>query len=186
MGEAGGAAAAQLALLQQEAGYRVRDHFSGALAFAPIPSSSRSVVARSAAMPFWSCAIDLTPFADLGSLSMFRSFLFRRQSEIAFRSMVPHIEFGAMSRYTTFRGAPIKLSVMKLFRCRKRHPAASRYRRRRGPSPAPWTARRRPIGAWRRSLRQPSRSRRWSNVRRHERSDEANRSRARSNGHAVR
>ena len=104
MGEAGGAAAAQLTLLQQEAGYRVRDHFSGALAFAPIPSSSRSVVARSAAMPFWSCAIDLTPFADLGSLSMFRSFLFRRQSEIAFRSMVPHIEFGAMCRDTRLFG----------------------------------------------------------------------------------
>ena len=104
MGEAGGAVAAQLTLLQQEAGYRVRDHFSGALAFAPIPSSSRSVVARSAAMPFWSCSIDLTPFADLGSLSMFRSFLFRRQSEIAFQSMVPHIEFGAMCRDTRLFG----------------------------------------------------------------------------------
>jgi hypothetical protein len=104
MGEAGGAAATQLTLLQQEAGYRVRDHFSGALAFAPIPSSSRSVVARSAAMPFWSCSIDLTPFADLGSLSMFRSFLFRRQSEIAFQSMVPHIEFGAMCRDTRLFG----------------------------------------------------------------------------------
>ena len=88
----------------KEAGYRVRDHFSGALAFAPIPSSSRSVVARSAAMPFWSCSIDLTPFADLGSLSMFRSFLFRRQSEIAFRSMVPHIELGAMCRDTRLFG----------------------------------------------------------------------------------
>ena len=65
---------------------------------APIATSRRSVVARSAPMPFSSCPIDLTPLVDLGSVSISRSFRFRRHSAIAFQGMafLPVIYQGIM------------------------------------------------------------------------------------------
>ena len=51
------------------------------------------MVARSAPMLFSSCPIDLTPLADLGSVSISRSFRLRRQSRIAFQGMIPRTDF---------------------------------------------------------------------------------------------
>src|SRR6266699_241613 len=55
---------------------------------APIARSKRSVVARSAAIPFSSCPTDLNPLVDRGSCSISRSIFFRRHSWIAFQNIV--------------------------------------------------------------------------------------------------
>ena len=47
---------------------------------APMARSKRSVVARSAAIPFSSCPIDLHPFAERGSFNISRSVFFWRHS----------------------------------------------------------------------------------------------------------
>src|SRR5437762_1235640 len=50
---------------------------------APMVRSRRSVVARSASIPFSSWPIDLNPFWDRGSFSIARSFAFLRDSKNA-------------------------------------------------------------------------------------------------------
>ena len=60
---------------RSQSGLRV--HSSAPSAFrAPILRSNRSVVERSAAMPFSSCPVDLNPLADRGSFSIARSLRF--------------------------------------------------------------------------------------------------------------
>ena len=54
---------------------------------APIARSKRSVVARSAAIPFSSWPDDLNPLAERGSLSISRSFRFCRHSWIALQTI---------------------------------------------------------------------------------------------------
>src|SRR5260370_32418681 len=66
----------------------VRVHSSDASDFlAPIARSKRSVVARSAPMPFSSCPTERNPLVARGSFSIARSVLFWRHSEIAFQGM---------------------------------------------------------------------------------------------------
>src|SRR4051812_16942482 len=57
---------------------------------APMVRSKRSVVARSAAIPFSSCPIDLHPFADRGSFNMSRSAFFWRHSMKAWRPVTSY------------------------------------------------------------------------------------------------
>ena len=62
-----------------------KDHSSAISDFlAPMVRSRRSVVARSASMPFSSWPIDLNPLSDRGSFSIARSFAFLRDSKNAF------------------------------------------------------------------------------------------------------
>jgi hypothetical protein len=64
-------------------------HSSDSVDFlAPMARSSRSVVARSAPMPFSSCAIDLKPLVARGSCSICRSFRFWFYSLIALKTML--------------------------------------------------------------------------------------------------
>jgi hypothetical protein len=66
----------------------LRVHSSDASDFlAPIASSKRSVVARSALMLFSSCPTERNPLVARGSFSIARSVLFWRHSEIAFQGM---------------------------------------------------------------------------------------------------
>ena len=69
---------------------------------APTASNKRSVVARSAEMPFSSCPMDRCPFVDRGSLSISLSLRFCRHSEIAFQAIhiLPWIEDGSLHQST--------------------------------------------------------------------------------------
>ena len=65
---------------------------------APSATSSRSVVARSAAMLFSSCAVERKPRLARGSLSIPRSVRFFRHSKIVFQTMSYPLCLGAFCR----------------------------------------------------------------------------------------
>jgi hypothetical protein len=91
---------------------------------APMVTSKRSVVARSAAIPFSSCPIDLNPIADRGSFNISRSLRFWRHSDIARRpseNMLQVIHYPPMDRRSLYHGSPLSGRQFGLPDHRHRH-----------------------------------------------------------------